>query len=217
MADKKLCLPDAAGLSEKGDGRLFSPIPERTFGPILQVLRPHVPRVGRALEIASGTGQHIVGFAAEFPEVIWQPSDIVEKRIESISAWREGAEGQIEPPIYLDATEWAEGLGKFDLIFMANLHHLISDEASTRILHNCSNALNPGGKLVIYGPFLDHGEYRSEGDRAFHTRLRAEDPEIGYKDVTWMIKTGEDEGLTYRERHEMPSNNLSFVFIRDGK
>ena len=211
---KKPILPDAANFSDMGQGRLFSPIPERTFEPILEVMRQYAPIKGRALEIASGTGQHIVGFADAFPDVIWQPSDIVEERIQSIRAWRSDASGQVAEPIYLDAVEWAEGLGQFDLIFMANLYHLISDHAAARIVANCAGAMNSGGSLIIYGPFMDAGKYRSDGDRAFHARLKAEDPNIGYKDFNWMLDTAIDAGLDYAGRHEMPSNNLTLIFKR---
>jgi Protein of unknown function (DUF938) len=34
-----------------------------------------MPRSGTILEIGSGTGQHVIAFAAAHPEVSWQPSD----------------------------------------------------------------------------------------------------------------------------------------------
>ena len=42
----------------------YSPAAERNRQPILQVLNALLPSTGRALEVASGTGQHVAWFAA---------------------------------------------------------------------------------------------------------------------------------------------------------
>ena len=52
-----------------------APAPERNKEPILAILRRVLPENGLALEIASGTGQHVVYFARELPNLSWQPSD----------------------------------------------------------------------------------------------------------------------------------------------
>ena len=49
---------------------------QRNTGPILDVLAGVLPPRGRVLEIASGTGQHVIAFAEAFPELRWQPSDL---------------------------------------------------------------------------------------------------------------------------------------------
>ena len=51
------------------------PAPERNKAPILDVLARVLPESGTVLEIASGTGQHVVHFAAALPTLQWQPSD----------------------------------------------------------------------------------------------------------------------------------------------
>ncbi|MEO5658518.1 MAG: DUF938 domain-containing protein, partial [Polaromonas sp.] len=45
----------------------FSPAADRNKQPILDVLRELLPESGNALEIASGTGQHVAWFAASLP------------------------------------------------------------------------------------------------------------------------------------------------------
>ena len=48
---------------------------ERNKQPSLERLRQVLPAQGRALEIASGTGQHVVWFAAGLPQWTWQPTE----------------------------------------------------------------------------------------------------------------------------------------------
>jgi hypothetical protein len=44
-----------------------APAAERNRRPILEVLSPLLPAHGRILELASGPGVHVVGFAAAHP------------------------------------------------------------------------------------------------------------------------------------------------------
>ena len=53
----------------------FSPAAERNKDVILSVLRDVLPRSGDVLEIASGTGQHVLHFAQALPDLHWLPSE----------------------------------------------------------------------------------------------------------------------------------------------
>ena len=55
--------------------RLVAPSAARNLDPLCALLEQFAPSRGRALEIASGTGQHVAGFAARLPGLHWQPSD----------------------------------------------------------------------------------------------------------------------------------------------
>jgi hypothetical protein len=72
---------------ELTDGRLVSPSAERNKRPILTVLERVLPRTGLVLEIASGTGQHVVYFAHALKRLSWQPTDRDAECRRSISAW----------------------------------------------------------------------------------------------------------------------------------
>ncbi len=182
---------------------------------IAQALQAHAPRQGRALEIASGTGEHVIHLAAVMPDIEWHPTDLDAQRLVSIKAWVE-AEGlpNILPPKRLDAAKagWAQAEAPFDLVLIVNLLHLISDSEAGVILHEIGQALATGGVAFIYGPFLRGGIATSEGDAAFDASLRAQDPMIGYKDVSNIEARLNAAGLAQLTRIEMPANNLMLVF-----
>lgn len=68
--------------------KLTWPAPERNKGPILEVLQQWLPSEGTVLEVASGSGQHAVWFAAGMPELQWLPTDLEAEHLQSIDAWR---------------------------------------------------------------------------------------------------------------------------------
>ena len=66
--------------------RRTSPAALRNQGPICEVLAGVLPRAGVVLEIASGSGEHAMAFAAAFPGLTWQPSDRDPDALASIDA-----------------------------------------------------------------------------------------------------------------------------------
>lgn len=104
---------------------------ERNKQPILDALRELLGERGNALEIASGTGQHAVWFAAALEGWIWQPSDVDAQALPAIAA-RIAQSGlpNLRPPLRLDvmSTPWpaadAPFAERFDAIFCANMLHI---------------------------------------------------------------------------------------------
>lgn len=195
----------------QGDGRLHSPAFARNAAPIAAVLADLAPGRGRALELASGSGEHVLLLSAQHPALIWQPSDGDPTRIASIEAWlRHQPRENVLPPLRIDAAEagWAETLPPQDLVLVANLLHLISDAEAGRCLREMARALAPGGRVVIYGPFRQGGRLVSDSDARFDAALRAADPEIGYKAADWAMAQLAGSGLTADPAHPMPANNL---------
>ena len=80
----------------------FSTAAERNKQPIFDVLRQALPVQGHALEIASGTGQHVAWFARHLPQWTWQPSDAVADAFSGIET-RVAQEGlaNVRPPVLL--------------------------------------------------------------------------------------------------------------------
>ena len=75
--------------------RLSSPAAERNRQPILEVLRRVLPPSGRALEIASGSGQHVSWFARHLPAWNWQPTEYAAESLTSIAAWSVLGDGDV--------------------------------------------------------------------------------------------------------------------------
>ena len=214
-------LPDTASVAvSQGDGRLFAPSAERNSAPIVNLIKRIAPEPGNALEIASGTGQHIVQLALSLPNIIWSPSDVEGERLKSISAWVESENLlNIKPPMYLDATEtgWAKSLPKSNFILLVNLLHLISWDETETLISELSIALKTKGIALVYGPFMRNGQLISEGDKNFHTSLIQTDPDIGYKNDLEMLALFSNSGLVHLETVEMPANNAAFVLQKAGQ
>ena len=214
-------LPDTASVAvSQGDWRLFAPSAERNSAPIVNLIKRIAPEPGNALEIASGTGQHIVQLALSLPNIIWSPSDVEGERLKSISAWVESENLlNIKPPIYLDATEtgWAKSLPKSNFILLVNLLHLISWDETETLISELSIALKTKGIALVYGPFMRNGQLISEGDKNFHTSLIQTDPDIGYKNDLEMLTLFSNSGLVHLETVEMPANNAAFVLQKAGQ
>lgn len=215
---RRLNLPDSASVAHPAaDGRMFAPSAARNAADIAAVVADHAPRRGTALEIASGTGEHAVVFARAVPELEWQPSDIDAARRASIDAHAAAAGvPNLRAAIPLDATApgWGAAHAGQNLIVLVNLLHLISTAEAKTLIAEVAHALAPGGRCVLYGPFLRDGETTSDGDRTFHAALRAQDPEIGYKDDWDVIDWLHGSWLELVQVIEMPANNLCFVARR---
>ena len=212
-------LPDTASVANsQGGGRLFSPSAERNSAPIINLVKRVAPATGEALEIASGTGQHIVQLALSLPNLSWLPSEVEENRLKSITAWIKNENLlNIKPPLYLDATEtgWSKTVIKSDFILLVNLLHLISLNETETLFDELSKALKKKGIALVYGPFMRNGQLTSEGDKTFHNSLIQTDPDIGYKNDLDMLTFFSNSGLFCLETVEMPANNLAFVLKKD--
>lgn len=209
-------LPPSASIATatKG-GKLHAPSAERNADALADLLRRIAPQSGSALEIASGTGQHITRFASAFPNLIWTPSEISPERRASIEAYRADAQmANFDAPIHLDACApgWASQSKLHDLILTVNLLHLIPETAAKTLISEATKSLASGGTLLLYGPFLRHGQTTSDGDARFHADLQAADPNIGYKDRDAVLEWGHEAGLASAQCVEMPANNLALVF-----
>jgi tRNA G46 methylase TrmB len=99
--------PEFLGIREEemSDGRQYAPATLRNRDFILDVLRDVLPTTGVILEIASGSGEHVVHFARNLPSLVFQPSDPDQDALLSVAGWA-NATGvtNVRAPIALDAS-----------------------------------------------------------------------------------------------------------------
>jgi hypothetical protein len=199
-----------------------SPASERNRQPILDVLQRVLPASGTALEIASGTGQHVAFFAAAMPQWTWQPSDLSGSAFDSIAAWcvQEGVEN-VRVPVVLDVTSprWpvdgAEFASQaFDAIYCANMLHIAPWAACCGLMQGAACYLAPRGLLVTYGPYLEQDVTTSQGNLDFDISLRQRNPSWGIRALHDVAQEASRAGLRLAQRHQMPANNLLLVWER---
>lgn len=196
--------------------RHFAPAAQRNAGPILEVLRGVVPETGRALEVASGTGQHVCALARAFPGIVWQPSDPSPEARESIAAWcAVEALDNVLPPLGLDVAQpgWDATLTPgLDLVVCINMIHIAPWDACMGLLEGVARLLRQDGVLYLYGPYRRSGRHTAPSNEEFDRSLRTRNPKWGVRDLEEVERAASAQGLTLLGTVEMPANNLSLLF-----
>lgn len=195
------------------DSRRHAPATLRNRDAIAQVLRDILPGTGRVLEIASGSGEHVVHFAGLFRHLSWQPSDAHPDALTSISAWtRNAGLLNIAPPIRLDAQTADWGLDRVDAIQCINMVHISPWEATEGLMRGAGRLLSSGSPLYLYGPHIRADIDTAPGNRAFDEALRSQNPDWGLRHVDDVRALALRNGLAFDRVVEMPANNISLVF-----
>jgi cyclopropane fatty-acyl-phospholipid synthase-like methyltransferase len=195
-----------------------SPAADRNKQPIVDVLRHLLPARGTALEIASGTGQHVAWFAAALPGWTWQPTDFDAAALLSIDAHvAQAGLTNVRPPLQLDVTaaQWPVRGQVFDAIYCANMLHISPWATCAGLMAGAARHLAPQGVLVTYGPYLEDDVPTAPGNLQFDESLRARDPAWGIRRLEDVEREAQRAGLALREWHAMPANNLLLLFGRD--
>jgi SAM-dependent methyltransferase len=198
---------------ELPDGRLVVSSAEQNRGPILKVLERVLPKTGLVLEIASGTGQHVVHFAQALKGLSWQPTDMDAGCRRSISGWLATAElANVRQPLDLDVRALPWRVPTLDAIVCLNLIHIAPWSVATALFAGAGLALRETGLLYLYGPYSVQGRHTAPSNAAFDSALRAENPEWGVRDLKEVESLAKDQGFDLAETIEMPSNNFSVLF-----
>lgn len=184
----------------------FAPACDRNREPILAVLRSLLADRRLVLEVGSGTGQHAVHFAATLQHLRWQTSD-VRANLPGICLWLADAALPNTPaPIALDvAGAWPTT--RYDAVYTANTLHIMGWPEVQAFFERVGSVLNPGGLVIVYGPFKYLGLDTSAGNAAFDAMLRASDPQRGVREFELVDALARAAGLELVEDRAMPANN----------
>lgn len=199
------------------DARLDYPHVHRNREPIANALAQLLPASGLMLEVASGSGQHIIYFAERFPQWTFQPSDPDGKARASTAAWIDSTGVRnVKAPIALDARDGLFPLepGSVDVVYNANMIHIAPFSACIGLLTGAAACLKPEGKLIMYGPYREQGEHTAASNAAFDRSLQSRDSAWGVRDLTEVQQLAAEQGLVLEQRLSMPANNLLLCYRR---
>ncbi|HEY0163972.1 MAG TPA: DUF938 domain-containing protein [Sphingomicrobium sp.] len=197
------------------DVRRSAPAALRNREPIAEVLAEWLPTEGLVLEIASGTGEHAVFFAERFKHLEWQPSDVHADALASIAAWQSMARlPNLKQPLVIDAsaTDWP--IDAADALLSINMVHISPWASTIGLLAGAARLLPPGGRLILYGPWLREGVPAAPSNLAFDTDLRRRDPAWGLRRVDDFTAAAADHGFQLVEIRDMPANNSMLLLRR---
>ena len=192
-----------------------APAAARNRDPIADVLAEWLPASGLVLEIASGTGEHVIHFADRFPALEWQPSDVHPDALSSIRAWRASARlPNVREPVVLDAAAPDWPVDSADAVLSINMVHISPWASALGLLDGAARLLSAGGPLVMYGPWLSDGVPTAPSNLDFDADLKRRNPEWGLRGVEEFAAAAEDRALRSAESRRMPANNMMLLLRR---
>jgi hypothetical protein len=192
-----------------------SPAALRNREVIADQLARVLPASGVVLEIASGSGEHVVHFAQRFPGLVFQPSDPKDEGRASIDAYvAELSSDRVRPAIALDVLSWPWPIERADAVLCINMIHASVPETVPALMRGAASILAPGAPLVTYGAYKIAGAFTAPSDETFDAWLKERDPRWGLRDLEHVVAEAERAGFTLEERVAMPSNNFVLVFRR---
>ena len=195
--------------------RREAPAAARNRQPILDVLQPRLPERGLVLEIASGTGEHVVHYAAARPGLTFQPSDPDAGARASIDDWvRTLGLDNVRPALEIDVTRATWPVERADAVLCCNMIHIAPWEAAVGLVTGAARLLPPGGLLFTSGPYRLDGRHTAPSNEAFDADLKRRNPAWGVRDLEAVTELALGLGFGEPDIVEMPANNLSLLFKR---
>lgn len=192
----------------------FSPAADRNKGPILGALQRLLPPSLRVLEIASGSGQHAHHFAGACPGWAWQPTEADAAMLPAIDA-RCGGLANVLPAARLDVLQapWPlDPAATFGAVYCANLLHISPWPTCAALMSGAASHLDPGGRLLLYGPYRQDGVPTAPSNEAFDAELASRNPAWGLRRLSAVEREAAARGLQLQEVVSLPANNLLVVF-----
>nr|XP_057904162.1 methyltransferase-like 26 B isoform X2 [Doryrhamphus excisus] len=201
---------------------LLSPQAERNWEAVCSVLQdvleeqPH--RQLFALELGSGTGQHVIRFAQRMPFVTWQPSDIQEEARSSIKAYIAATNmTTVRQPVHLDASEpwekWA-GLSRAscDVIIAINLLQYSPFKTAQGVFNGAGEIIKQNGLLITYGAYAINGTITPQCNELLDEELRKRNAEWGLPDIDVLRQLAYANGMRMERMVEMEECYKCLIF-----
>ncbi|XP_023260138.1 methyltransferase-like 26 B [Seriola lalandi dorsalis] len=201
---------------------LLSPQAERNWQDLCSVLEDVLEDQSHrqlfALELGSGTGQHVIRFAQKMPFVTWQPSDIKEESRDSIKAYIAATHAKtILQPIHLDASEtWEKWAGlprnSCDVIIAINLLQYSSFKTAQGVFNGAGQMLRQNGLLITYGVYAINGTITPSCNEQLDAELRNLNPEWGLPDMDVLRQLAYGNGMRMERIVEMEEYYKCLIF-----
>lgn len=211
-------------LSMEPPMKRHAPATLRNREAICDVLSGELPKKGAVLEVASGSGEHVVYFAKRFPALDWQPSDANPDALNSIRAYTdEYQDTNLREVTRVDAQlpkAWAIPPDIAATVCI-NMIHISAYTSCTGLFAGSARAAaqaaahgagTSGFPLILYGPFFEQGVEPAPSNIAFDLSLKARDPNWGIRDAEKVDSTAREHGFERAARYAMPANNLLLVY-----
>ncbi|HUP67574.1 MAG TPA: DUF938 domain-containing protein [Sphingomicrobium sp.] len=192
-----------------------APAALRNRQPIADVLAEWLPAQGLVLELASGTGEHVVYFGEHFPALDWQPSDVDADSIRSVAARVvEAGLPNVRPPLIVDASSAAWPIERADAVLSINMVHISPWAAALGLIRGAARVLREGSPLVLYGPWLKDDIPTAPGNLEFDASLKRRDPDWGLRRVEDFCEAAARQSFRLESTRTMPANNLMMLLRR---
>jgi hypothetical protein len=190
-----------------------APAAARNRVPIADVLAAELPASGTVLEVASGTGEHVIHFATRFPHLMWLPSDPDAEARASIEAWTaEAGLPNVARPLNLDASSADWPIVAADAVLCINMIHISPPAATEGLVRAAGRLLPSGAPLIVYGPWLEADVETAPSNLEFDAWLKERDSRFGLRDTAWMDNLCAQNALRRTRRVAMPANNIMLVY-----
>jgi hypothetical protein len=178
-------------------------------------------RQSNLLEVAAGTGQHAVHFAAALAHVTWWPCELAREPRQyrglqvSVSHHKSHAitaAGCDAGWLAVGGTEPSEA----DFILCCNMIHIAPWAACLGLLEGAGGKLTAWRQAdVVWAVQTARCGDRSK-QRSIRSSLKARNPDWGLRLLEEVVEAASPHGLELERVIEMPANNLSVVFKRTG-
>ena len=192
----------------------FSEACERNKDAILEVARPYFQAASSVLEVGSGTGQHAVYFAQNFPHLSWQTTDQAQ-HLTGIKAQLENAGVEnVLTPYLLDVNQpqWSVAGHKYECIYTANTFHIMAWDDVKAFFQGISAVTMNGSYLIVYGPFKYNGRFTSASNEQFDRNLRARGEASAIRDFEAVNELAQLANFKLLHDIPMPANNQCIVW-----